>query len=84
MCSKGTGEPVRISPRILGAIESMEEKGLLSVVRNNPDRGISLLLTHLRMEFEKTQDESYRLAYEWIMRHRDQFLWGVRDGFVAG
>lgn len=75
---------MRVNPRILQAIDSMESKGLLSLVRSNPEKGVSLLLTHLKMEFEKTRDEHYRLTYEWIVRHRDQFLWGIRDGFLAG
>ncbi|MDH7592866.1 MAG: hypothetical protein QHG99_00710 [Methanomicrobiales archaeon] len=84
MTGRDGRDAIRVKPQILKAIESMEANGLLSVVRENRDRGVPILLTHLKMEFEKTQDEKYRMAYEWIMKYRDQFLWGLRDGFLAG
>ncbi len=76
--------PVRVSHQLQEIFDSMDGAGFFALIRENRSRGLTTLLTHLKMEHARTGDERYRNAHDWIVKHRDQFLWGVQDGFVAG
>ncbi|MDD1672318.1 MAG: hypothetical protein LUO82_04900 [Methanomicrobiales archaeon] len=64
--------------------ELLRSNGMLDLVKANKEKGTMTVLTHLKMEYEATRDPRFRDAYEWIMKHHDDFIWGVTDGFAIG
>jgi len=84
MTSTSSRPPVRVHRRTYEVFELLRNKGMLDLVKTNKEKGTIIVLTHLKMEFEATGDTRFRDAHEWIEKHRDDFIWGVSDGFAIG
>lgn len=84
MTNTGKMPQVKVKRSLLEVMELLKNEGFLDLVKENKEKGYITVLTHLKMEHERTKDERLREAYDWINKHKDTFFWGVNDGFTIG
>jgi|GEM_PF-905159 len=75
---------VKVKRTIFDIMELLRSEGFFDLIMKNKEKGYITIMTHLKIEYERTRDERLRQTYDWISKHKDEFFWGITDGFIIG
>jgi hypothetical protein len=75
---------IRVPHRVFELLNDGRLAEFMEMTRENHERGFVMLESHLLRESDRTGDRRYGDLLEWLKKHRQEFFFGVSDGFEDG